>query len=387
MTTFDFPTFDLRLSDFRPSTFRPSTFDFPTFDFPTFDFPTFDFPTFDLRLSDLPPSVTSPQHNVFSVDVEDYFHVQAFADRIRRDDWGHYAPRVVRNTRTVLDLLDRHQTRATFFVLGWVADRHPDLVRDIRRAGHEIGCHSYWHRLVYEQTPDEFRDDLRLATDVLQQITGEAVTSYRAPSFSITERSLWALDVLIDEGYRIDSSIYPVHHDTYGMPGLNPAPHVLARPAGRLIEFPPAVRRKWWFNIPVAGGGYFRLLPGRLSLHWLRNINRKEDRPVMFYIHPWELDPEQPRIKTSRKSRFRHYQNLHTTVPKLERLLKAMAFQPLHDMLQHFDVAAPARSRPKWLTDTVRDLDATHLSIDVADEQTAGATSETATALRTELTE
>ena len=268
----------------------------------------------------------SPVNNVFSVDVEDYFQVQAFADRVRRSDWDHFESRVVDNTRKVLELLGRHQTRGTFFVLGWVADRHPELVREIQRAGHEIGCHSYWHRLVYDQTPDEFREDLRLATDLLQQITGEPVTSYRAPSFSITEKSLWALDILVEERYRIDSSIYPVHHDTYGIPGLNPAPHIITRPAGRIIEFPPAVRRKWRFNIPVAGGGYFRLLPGRLSLHWLKNINRKEKRPVMFYIHPWELDPDQPRLATTRKSSFRHYQNLHRTEAKLNRLLESFNF-------------------------------------------------------------
>jgi polysaccharide deacetylase family protein (PEP-CTERM system associated) len=319
--------------------------------------------------------MTLPTDNVFSVDVEDYFHVQAFADRIRRRDWDEFESRVVDNTRKVLYLLDRHQTRGMFFVLGWVTDRHPELVREIQREGHEIGCHSFWHRLVYEQTPEEFRDDLRLATDVLQQVTGEPVIAYRAPSFSITERSLWALDVLIDEGYRIDSSIYPVRHDTYGMPNLNPAPHVITRPTGRIIEFPPAVRRKWWFNIPVAGGGYFRLLPWRLSLHWLKNVNRKEDRPVMFYIHPWELDPAQPRLPASRKSRFRHYQNLHTTEPKLERLLETMEFQPLNGLLRRFDIPGPAKSRPKSLTDTVQNLDATQLNIDFRNIQAVDETS------------
>jgi polysaccharide deacetylase family protein (PEP-CTERM system associated) len=310
-------------------------------------------------------------HNVFSVDVEDYFHVQAFADRVCRTHWDQYPSRVVGNTRTVLELLNRHGARGTFFVLGWVAERHPELIREIQRAGHEIGCHSYWHRLIYEQTPDEFRADLRLATDVLQQITGSPVTSYRAPSFSITERSLWALDVLIEEGYRIDSSIYPVRHDTYGMPDVNPAPHLVQRSSGKIVEFPPAVRRKWWFNIPVAGGGYFRLLPGRLSLHWLKNINRKEQRPVMFYIHPWELDPEQPRLIASRKSRFRHYQNLHTTVPKLERLLKSIEFQPLNNVLKQFGLPAPATTRPKSLTDTVQNLEATQLNIDIRRDRAA----------------
>ena len=264
--------------------------------------------------------------NVFSVDVEDYFHVQAFADRIDPRDWDHFESRVERNTLRILELLERHQTRATFFVLGWVAQRHADLVRRIQNAGHEIGCHSHMHKLVYGQTPDEFRDDLRRSTDTIQQITGSLVTAYRAPSFSINSRSLWALDVLIDEGYRIDSSIFPVRHDTYGIRDLDPAPHAIPRPLGDIWEFPPAVRQKRFGNIPVAGGGYFRLLPLRLTLHWLRNINRKERRPVMFYIHPWEVDPEQPRLPGSRKSRFRHYQNLATTEAKLDRLLVEFPF-------------------------------------------------------------
>lgn len=301
-----------------------------------------------------------PQHraetrNVFSVDVEDYFHVQAFADRVDPADWDRYESRVERNTHKLLRLLESRQTRGTFFVLGWVAERCPGLVRDIQRSGHEIGCHSDRHQLVYNQTPDEFRRDLRRATDVLQQITGEAITAYRAPSFSITGESLWALDVLIEEGYRVDSSMVPVRHDTYGIPGLNPAPHVVERNAGEIYEFPPAVRRKLFGNIPVGGGGYFRILPLRLSLHWLRNVNRKERRPVMFYIHPWELDPEQPRLPCSRRSRFRHYRNLHTTARKLDVLLKEFRFGPLGP-------ATPGAFRPpadRALTDTAINLDAT----------------------------
>ncbi|MFQ5731051.1 MAG: polysaccharide deacetylase family protein, partial [Planctomycetaceae bacterium] len=205
--------------------------------------------------------------NVFSVDVEDYFHVQAFADRIKPDVWDQYESRVEKNTGRVLDLLNRHQTPATFFVLGWVAARFPQLVRRIQNAGHEIGCHSHLHQLVDRQTPDQFRYDLCRATDILQQITGSPVTAYRAPSFSINAKSLWALDVLIEEGYRVDSSMFPVHHDTYGVPDLDPAPHVIDRPRGGILEFPPAVRRKRFGNIPVAGGGYFRILPFAFTLH------------------------------------------------------------------------------------------------------------------------
>ena len=270
--------------------------------------------------------------NVFSIDVEDYFHVQAFADQIRPSEWEHYESRVVKNTLRIVDLLERRQTRGTFFVLGWVADRHPELVRQIHRAGHEIGCHSYWHQLVFGQTPEEFRQDLRQATETLGNITGEPVTAFRAPSFSITTDSLWALDILLEEGYRVDSSIFPVRHDTYGIPEFSPAPQVIHREAGDIFEFPPAVRSKRFANIPVAGGGYFRLYPYRLTSHWLANVNRKEGRPFVFYIHPWEVDPDQPRLSSGWKSRLRHYRNLHTTLAKLDRLLKEFHFGAFEDL-------------------------------------------------------
>lgn len=277
--------------------------------------------------------------NVFSVDVEDYFHVQAFADRIRPNEWDHYESRVVPNTLRILDLLEGRQVRGTFFVLGWVADRHPDLVRKIHQAGHEVGCHSYWHQLVFNQTPDEFRNDLKRATQTLQDITGEAVTAYRAPSFSITTDSLWALDILIEEGYRIDSSIFPVRHDTYGIPEVHPAPQVIHREAGDIFEFPPAVRSKSFGNIPVAGGGYFRIYPYRLTTHWLANVNRKEQRPFVFYIHPWEVDPSQPRLKSGWKSRLRHYRNLHTTEAKLDRLLENFRFGAFDEFRCSYDLS------------------------------------------------
>lgn len=306
--------------------------------------------------------------NVFTVDVEDYFHVQAFADQIDPKTWDQYESRVERNTHKVLRLLDRWQTRGTFFVLGWVAERHPQLVRDIQLAGHEIGCHSHMHQLVYRQSQEEFRADLRRATRVLENITGTKVEAYRAPCFSVTAGSMWALDILIDEGYRVDSSVFPVRHDTYGVPGIDPAPHLIERPNGRILEFPPAVRCKRFANIPVAGGGYFRLLPLRLSLHWLRNINRKESRPVMFYIHPWELDPEQPRISCGRKSQFRHYLNLETTERKLDRILGCMKFDTLASSVSElrFDQERP-KTRDAAITDTVVNFDLT-AEIDVPQE-------------------
>lgn len=269
------------------------------------------------------------QLNAFTVDVEDYFQVQAFAGRISRSQWESYPSRVVENTHAVLRLLDRAQVPGTFFILGWVAERFPGLVRDIHTAGHEIGSHSYWHRLIYEMTPEEFRDDLRRSTEAIGSVTGEAVVSFRAPCFSITRESLWALDILAEEGYRYDSSVFPVYHDHYGIPNAEPFPHRIECRAGTLCEFPPSVYRFWTLNLPVAGGGYFRLYPAWFSIYCLDRINRGAGEPFMFYIHPWELDPDQPRLPASLKSRFRHYQNLRTTVKKLERLLGTFRFGTL----------------------------------------------------------
>lgn len=301
--------------------------------------------------------------NVFSVDVEDYFHVQAFADRIRPAEWDQYESRVVSNTLRIVDLLDRRQTRGTFFILGWVAERFPELVKQIHSAGHEIGCHSYWHQLVFRQSPDEFRADVRRATDILEDIIAEPVTAYRAPSFSITSESLWALDILLEEGYRIDSSIFPVRHDTYGIPEVDPAPHAIHRTQGDLFEFPPAVRCKKFANIPVAGGGYFRIFPYRLTTHWLANVNRKERRPFVFYIHPWEVDPNQPRLKSGWKSRLRHYRNLHSTESKLDRLLQAFPFAAFSDLSCSFD-ASERRSLSILRNDLAHTLDMTRLRLE-----------------------
>jgi len=285
-----------------------------------------------------------PIENAFTVDVEDYFHVQAFAGTIDRQNWDQYACRVVANTHAVLKLLDRAQVRGTFFVLGWVAERYPQLVRDIKKSGHEIGSHSHAHRLIYEMTPDEFRDDLRRAGEAIGSITGERVTAFRAPCFSVTSRSLWALDILAEEGYRYDSSIFPVHHDNYGIPSAERFPHRITCARGDMWEFPPSVVKFWKFNLPVAGGGYFRLYPARFSLWCLKHINRVARQPFMFYIHPWELDPDQPRLPGSLRSRFRHYQNLSTTVSKLERLLKTFRFGSLSSSLERHWAANSARS-------------------------------------------
>jgi len=265
--------------------------------------------------------------NAFTVDVEDYFQVSAFEGQVRRDDWHQYACRVVQNTRRILRLLERHQTRATFFVLGWIAERYPDLVREIHRSGHEIGSHGYWHRLVYEQTPEGFRRDVRQSREILEGVIGQRVALYRAPSFSITGKSLWALEILVEEGFRIDCSIFPVRHDRYGMPQAETSIHQIATAAGPLWEFPPAVVRLAGLKLPVAGGGYFRLFPLAFTLGALARINRRLRQPFLFYVHPWELDPRQPRIaNVSRISRARHYVNLASTEKKLEVLLSRFRF-------------------------------------------------------------
>lgn len=273
--------------------------------------------------------------NAFTVDVEDYYHVSAFERDVDRADWDRYESRVEGNTRRVLELLRAHGVRATFFVLGWVAERFPDLVREIHAQGHEIGAHSYWHRLIYRTSPDEFREDLVRVRDLLAKLTGAEVVSYRAPSFSITGESWWAFRILAEEGFRFDSSVFPIRHDRYGVPGANRAIHRIDTPAGAIWEFPMSVRRVAWLNVPVSGGGYFRLYPLRWSLRWLRAVNAGEGRPFVFYVHPWELDPHQPRIPTrSRLSRVRHYLNLGRTERRLEALLAEFRFGRLCDVIE-----------------------------------------------------
>ena len=273
--------------------------------------------------------------NALTFDVEDYYHVSAFEKHIDRAQWSQYESRVVNSTRRILKLLEKHRVRATFFVLGWVAEQSPQLVREIRDQGHEIGSHGYWHRLVYQISPEEFRADLVHARDVLQEITATPIRSYRAASFSITRQSLWALEILVEEGIRFDSSIYPVYHHRYGIPDANPAIHRIETPAGGLWEFPVSVLRIGRVNLPVSGGGYFRLYPLDWTLRFLSKINQKHGRPFVFYVHPWELDPDQPRLKVgSRVARARHYLNLGRTEEKLEVLLKKFRFGRLSDVVE-----------------------------------------------------
>lgn len=264
--------------------------------------------------------------NAMSIDVEDYFQVSAFDDVVARSAWGGMESRVVENTGRLLDVFAEFGVRATFFVLGWVGERHPALLRRIAAEGHEIASHGYGHELVYRQTPDAFRADVRRARAVLEDQAGRPVVGYRAPSYSITERSLWALDVLVEEGCEFDSSIFPVRHDRYGIPGSPRHPYLIARPAGSLIELPPATVVWGGANLPVAGGGYFRLLPYTFTRWGFTRINESERQPAVFYLHPWEIDPDQPRLPVGAITGFRHYRNLDRTESRLRRLLTDFAF-------------------------------------------------------------
>ncbi len=276
--------------------------------------------------------------NAFTVDVEDYYQVSGFESRIHRNTWGNFESRVVANTLRLLDLLDRFKVRGTFFVLGWIAEHHSWLIQEIHSRGHEIGSHSYWHHLVYRQTPSEFREDLRRSRDALEDIVGAMILAYRAPSFSITQESLWALEILIEEGFQMDSSVFPIHHDRYGIPDAQRGPYRLKTPSGEIWEFPPTVTRIAGLNFPVGGGGYFRLFPVAWTNHWLQHVQECEHDPVMFYIHPWEVDADQPRLKVGGyMARFRHYVNLARTEKKLSRLLDTFSFGSLSDSLaDHF---------------------------------------------------
>ena len=268
-----------------------------------------------------------------TVDVEDYFHVSVFDKTVPRSDWGSMESRVVTNTERLLDLFDEHGVGATFFVLGWVAERYPSLVRSIAGRGHELASHGFAHRLVYEQTVDGFRDDVRRSKTLIEDLSGRRVNGYRAPSFSVTEQSLWALDVLLEEGYRYDASIFPIRHDRYGIPDAPRWPHSMPRAGGSLFEVPGSTVRLGGTNLPVAGGGYFRILPYAWTRWGMRHVNRVEGQPAVFYLHPWEIDPEQPRLPASLLGRFRHYRNLHVTEARLRSLMRDFSFGPLETVL------------------------------------------------------
>ncbi len=276
--------------------------------------------------------------NALTIDVEDYFQVNAFAKHVQQDQWDSFPLRVDDNTRRILDLLDTFAIKATFFILGWVAQRLPDLVKEIHHRGHEIACHGYGHELIYQIGPERFRADIRRAKSLLEDQCGVRVCGYRAPSYSITKQSLWALDILVEEGFTYDSSIFPVLHDTYGIPDAERFPHTIQTKFGPLVEFPLTTLpfHLGWkkMRLPIAGGGYLRLLPAELVRWGIARINQQELQPAVLYFHPWEIDPDQPRIKAGLKSRFRHYLNLDKTEGKLRKLLSSLQFGTMSSVLE-----------------------------------------------------
>ena len=271
--------------------------------------------------------------NAFTVDVEDYFHVAALASAVSRDSWSSRECRVERNTERLLELLQARGVYGTFFVLGWVAERYPALVRRIAECGHEVACHGYSHQLIYEQRPEVFREETARAKGMLEEALGEPVLGYRAASFSVIRKTLWALDTLIDLGFTYDSSIFPIRHDRYGIPDASSEPGHFTAPSGRsLVEFPMVPASVFGTKVPVCGGGYFRIFPYWLTRAGLRQINGR-GQAFPFYLHPWEIDPGQPRIRVGALSRFRHYTNLHRCEARLNRVLREFAFAPMREVL------------------------------------------------------
>ncbi|QGJ72177.1 Peptidoglycan-N-acetylglucosamine deacetylase [Planctomycetales bacterium 10988] len=295
---------------------------------------------------------TSALRNALTIDVEDYFQVSAFEREIDRSQWDSFESRAVSNTMRLLEIFAEENVKGTFYVLGWVAEKYPQLVREIAAAGHELASHSYWHRLVYEQSPRQFREDLKRSKDILENLSNQAITSFRAASFSITERSLWALEILVEEGFTLDSSIFPVYHDRYGIPDANPEIHQQLTPSGSIDEFPPSVYPIGKWNLPISGGGYFRLYPLPWSLYCLKQVNQVHQRPFVFYLHPWEIDPEQPKLNAGSKlSRWRHCVNLHSTERKLRSLVQTFSFAPISEVVQqvkddHLNCKAGASQKP-----------------------------------------
>jgi len=271
--------------------------------------------------------------NALTIDVEDYFHVAALSEAIRVDDWPSMEYRAEANTDRLLALFDARQVKGTFFVLGWVAEKSPALIRRIADAGHEVACHGFSHQLVYNQTPEVFREETLKSKALLEDQIQKPVNGYRAASYSITKQSRWALDILAEAGFTWDSSIFPVRHDRYGMPGTPRWPHRLTTDKGaELVEFPLTTLKLGGYTLPIAGGGYFRLYPYWFSQWGLGQINRQNE-PFIFYLHPWEVDPDQPRIDVKWFSRFRHYNNLDKCEHRLDKLLQRFSFTTVEQVL------------------------------------------------------
>jgi len=271
--------------------------------------------------------------NALTIDLEDYYHVTAFDHIVDRRNWDKMETRIEGNCEKILSILNEHKMHATFFVLGWIAERYPILIRTIFNEGHEISSHGFNHRMVYHQSKDAFREDIMKTQSILEDITGIKIKGYRAPTFSINNKSLWALNILCEQGYKYDSSIFPIKHNRYGIPSAKRFPHTIElNSKSNITEFPPSTISLCGSNIPIAGGGYLRLFPVKLIEWGMRKINYTEKQPAIIYLHPWELDPEQPRIPASWPSRFRHYINLHSTEKKLRHLLNTFRFTTLRKL-------------------------------------------------------
>jgi polysaccharide deacetylase family protein (PEP-CTERM system associated) len=281
----------------------------------------------------------------FTVDVEEHFQVSAFERFVSRSTWDQHPSRVVRNTEVLLDLLARFGATGTFFVLGWVAERQPDLVRRIAAAGHEVASHGQTHRRLTMMTPDELRAELRTSKDVLAQITGAAVLGFRAPSFSIVPGGEWAFEVIAGEGYQYDSSLFPIRRAGYGYPSAQPTPHFVQTASGPLLELPMTTTRFCGARIPAAGGGYLRHFPYAVIQRAFRAYDTAR-LPGMFYVHPWELDPDQPRIGSGWMTRVRHYHGLASTLPRLSRLLTEFRFGAIAPRLADLRAFAASANLP-----------------------------------------
>jgi len=281
--------------------------------------------------------------NALSVDVEEYFQVEAFAQTINPHDWDKFPPRVERNVGIILDLLEKRSIKATFFCVGWVARKYPGVIKEIARRGHEIGSHGMTHRPLFRLTPEEFRQEVRESKRLLEDLSGQRILGFRAPTYSVTKKTLWGLEILAEEGYMYDSSIFPVKHDFYGFPEAPRFPFRVKELG--LIEFPISTYKVGGLNLPVAGGGYFRLFPYGLTRFFLKRINRVERKPFVFYCHPWEFDPEQPRLPGPFKSKFRHYLNLDRTKGRFRNLLHDFRFDTLENVLERLNRSGQIESQ------------------------------------------
>lgn len=276
--------------------------------------------------------------NAISVDVEDYYQVEAFSNIIRRDAWINYPSRVAVNNEKILRLFNKYGVKGTFFILGCVAEKNPSIVKEIRDEGHEVACHGYSHKMIMKQSREEFREETEKAKYILEEITNTQVKGYRAATYSITNKNLWALEEIVDAGFTYDSSIFPIKHDRYGIREFNRSPCELNINGKVLKEFPISTARIFGENFPVSGGGYFRLYPYFLTKLGLNSVN-KEGMPFVFYLHPWEVDPAQPKIENiSRSTRFRHYVNLNKTEDKLARLLKGFKLGRIDLVLESLEL-------------------------------------------------